>query len=120
MRKIITILLTLWLLLNVAFADVIKNYHVDVTVLEDGKIDVEETIEMDIDHKDVRLGIIRDIPKSYAFRNKTVETSIKIVSVKRNGQPEKYLVEHNNNDYESYTGAQVNHPNNYVPLGKNT
>ena len=33
-----------------SMADVIKNYHVDVTVLENGSIDVIETIEMDIDH----------------------------------------------------------------------
>lgn len=119
-KKIIFIIfISLWLLLNSAFADVIKNYDVVITVLKSGKIDVVETIEMDIDHQDVRLGIIRNIPKTYAFRHKTVKTPIKVWSVTRNGLPENYWVEQKNNEYEIYTGAKGNHPDNYLPLGKN-
>lgn len=81
------------LLLNTSFADVIKDYRVDVTISDNGIIDVVETLEMDIDHEDVRLGIIRDIPKSYELHNTVVKTPLTVKSITRNGQPENYWVE---------------------------
>lgn len=120
MRKIIHVIcLISWLLLNTAVADIIKNYHVEVTVLEDGIIDVVETIEMDIDHKDVRLGIIRDIPSRYSMYKQEIETPIEVLSVTRNGEPENYWVEENGDLFEIYTGAKYDHSKNYIPKGQN-
>lgn len=102
-----------------SMADVIKNYHVDVTVLEDGSIDVIETIEMDIDHQDVRLGIIRDIPIYYYFGNSIVDTHVRVLSVTINGEPENYWIEAKGRMTEIFTGAVKNHPDNYIPKGSN-
>lgn len=107
------------LLLNTSFADVIKNYHVNVTILDNGIIDVVETLEMDIDHEDVRLGIIRDIPKSYELHNTVVKTPLTVKSITRNGQPENYWVEEKRNVFEIYTGAREALISNYIPKGKN-
>lgn len=108
------------LLIQTAVGDVIKNYHVDITVLDDGKIDVIETIEMDIDHDDIRLGIIRDIPERYYLYNKAVDTPVNVLSVTRNGAPENYWIERKRNKAEVFTGAKENIRQNYIPLGKNT
>ena len=121
MRNIIyAICLISWLILNTAVADIIKNYRVEVTVLEDGIIDVVETIEMDIDHKDVRLGIIRDIPSRYYMYKQEIKTPVDVLSVMRNGQPENYWVENYGGVSEVYTGAKNNHPDYYLPKGSNT
>ncbi|GAA5104009.1 DUF2207 domain-containing protein [Wohlfahrtiimonas larvae] len=117
-RKIIIFFLC-WCLLNISLADVIKNYDVNITVLEDGKIDVVETIEMNIDHKDVRLGIIRDIPSRYSMYKQEIETPIEVLSVTRNGESENYWVEDNGDLFEIYTGAKYDHPKNYIPKGQN-
>lgn len=102
-----------------AFADVIKNYHVDITVLEDGKIDVIETIEMDIGHQDIRLGIIRDIPRYYYLFQNKIETPVSVLSVKRNGQSENFWLESNSEAVEIFTGAKENLVSNYIPKGRN-
>lgn len=119
MKIINSVFLALWLFINFVSADVIKNYHVDITVLEDGKIDVIETIAMDIDHEDIRLGIIRDIPEYYSLYKKLVHTPVNILSVTRNGKPENYWIERRNNKAEVFTGAKEDLPQNYIPLGEN-
>lgn len=107
-------------LLTITVADVIKNYDVNITVLEDGMIDVVETIEMDIDHQDVRLGIIRDIPNRYSMYKQEIKTPVNVLSIMRNGQPENYWVENYGGVSEVYTGAENNHPDYYLPKGSNT
>lgn len=119
MKIISSIFLALWLFISFVSADVIKNYHVDITVLEDGKIDVIETIAMDIDHEDIRLGIIRDIPEYYSLYKKLVHTPVNVLSVTRNGKPENYWIERRNNKAEVFTGAKENIAKNYIPLGEN-
>ena len=102
------------------FADAIKNYHVDITILEDGRLDVIERIVVNTQHEEVRLGITRDIPNFYKFLNKEVPTPINVLSVTRNDQPENYWVERNESYSKIFTGSVDNAVDNYLDKGDHT
>lgn len=105
---------------SISFADAIKNYHVDITVLEDGRLDVFEKIVINTQHEEIRLGITRDIPNFYKFLNKVVSTPINVLSVTRNGQPENFWIEQNGGHSKIFTGSVDNAVDNYLDKGDHT
>lgn len=107
-------------LLSITSADQIDRYDSNITVLEDGTIDVVETIQISTNHEAIKLGITREIPKSYYFMNKRVETPVSILSVTRNGQPENFWTENRNGNVEIFTGSVDNVVDNYLDKGKHT
>lgn len=104
---------------NLASADVIKNYHVDITVLESGKIDVVETIDLDTEHDTFRLGLVREIPRQYRLLSQKITTPITVLSVTRDGKPENYWREISADLFEIFTGEKENRSENYIPKGLN-
>lgn len=110
----------LCLIFNTAFADEINRYHVDITVLENGKIDVIETLGVRTDHEMIKLGITREIPTVYYFMNKRVKTPVQVLSVTRNGKPENFWLENNSDYVEIFTGSVDNAVDNYLDKGQHT
>ena len=87
MRK----LLLLFLLLSFsALADErILEFHSDIVVMEDGWIDVTETIRVRAEGNRIRRGIYRDFPTEYRDRyGNDVVVGFDIISVQRNGARE--------------------------------
>lgn len=123
-RKILRIGISLSLLLltvfSHAFADRIQDYHVDITILEDGKIDVVETIKVSTSHQEIRLGITRNIPLYYYLGKKKIETPVQLLSVTRNGETENHWIEKSKSKINILTGARENVRENYLPIGSHT
>lgn len=66
---------------------VIDNFKSEITIQEDGKVNVSETIDVNFGSLQKR-GIFRDIPYIYNTENgSNIYTEIKIQSVSLNGQP---------------------------------
>ena len=116
----VIILILLCFALNITNADQIDRYDSNITVLEDGTIDVVETIQISTDHEEIKLGITREIPTSFYFMNKRVETPIDVLSVMRNGKPENFWTENNGGNVEIFTGSVDNVVDNYLDKGKHT
>ena len=121
MKNIISIILIFicWMM-GLSHADHIDNYDSKITVLEDGTIDVVETIEITTNHDQIKLGITRDIPKHYYFMNKLVETPVNVLSVTRDGKPENFWTQNNDGYVEIFTGSVDNVVDNYLDKGKHT
>ena len=105
---------------TLAIADAIKNYDVTVNVLDDGTIDVMETILVSTNHDEIRLGITRDIPTDFVFMSEIVQTPVEVLSVTRNDRPENFRTESNKNSVRILTGAKEDKRENYLPKGDHT
>ena len=106
--------------LSIAMADKIQDYHVDITILEDGKIDVVETIKIETKHDEIRLGITREIPVNYYLGKKEVSTPVKIISVTRNGKPENYWTVRKSNQLHILTGEEKSLAEYFLAFGEHT
>ncbi len=72
----------------------ITQFVSDVTVNADATLDVRETIGVVAEGVDIRRGICRDFPTSYADRAKQrVTGDFDVISVTRDGRPEPYALE---------------------------
>ncbi|MHC5226134.1 DUF2207 domain-containing protein [Ignatzschineria sp. LJL83] len=114
---------SIWLLfvsLSTAMADKIQDYHVDITILENGRIDVVETIKIETKLEEIRLGITREIPINYALGKKEVYTPVKIISVTRNGKPENYWTVRRSNNLQILTGEEKNLAEYFLAFGEHT
>lgn len=114
------ILVLLCLVINITQADQIDRYDSNITVLEDGTIDVVETIQISTNHEEIKLGITRDIPTHYYFMNKEVATPVNVLSVMRNGKPENFWTQNNDGYVEIFTGSVDNVVDNYLDKGQHT
>ena len=99
MRKIFLFFLFLTFSLPVSAAEVIKDFHADVYVREDGSVIVTERITVNREGRQIKRGIYRDLPKT-----KGVHYSV--LSVKRDGQKEPYFTEHTGRFYRINTGNE--------------
>ena len=79
--------------LNVSslIAETIKKYDVSIQINKNGTLTINETIDYDFGDKLDRRGIIRRIPlRSKKSGIDIYKSHVKMNSVKRNGEPEKY------------------------------
>ena len=79
--------------LNVSslIAETIKKYDVSIQINKNGTLTINETIDYDFGDKLDRSGIIRRIPlRSKKSGIDIYKSHVKMNSVKRNGEPEKY------------------------------
>ena len=79
--------------LNVSslIAETIKKYDVSIQINKNGTLTINETIDYDFGDKLDKHGIIRRIPlRSKKSGIDIYKSHVKMNSVKRNGEPEKY------------------------------
>ena len=84
----------------------ILHYDSDITILEDGSIDVVENIIFLVQNDDIKLGIVREIPTSFKVRGKTYKTPVGIYYIKLDDKDENYWIEQNLNTIEILTGKE--------------
>ncbi len=122
MMKIVLqrVFLLLICFLHITWADQIDRYDSNITVLEDGTIDVVETIQISTNHEEIKLGITRDIPTHYFFMNKNIKTPVNVLSVTRNSKPENFWTENRDGYVEIFTGSVDNVVDNYLDKGQHT
>ena len=72
--------------------EVIKSFSSNITLLEDGSVDVTETIRVNVEGKQIKRGIFRDIPTTLLNDDGSVIYSdLDVVSIQRDGKDEPYF-----------------------------
>lgn len=80
-------------------------YHSEIGILEDGRLDVTETIRVRAEGNHIRRGIYRDFPTRYEDRaGNRYRVGFEVVSVERNGRPEDWHTERMSNGVRIYAG----------------
>jgi hypothetical protein len=98
-------------------AEKIVSFHSDITLHVDGKVEVVETIQVNVEHNKIRRGIFRDFPTIYKTAWLTKSTvSFEVKRVLRNGQPEPYHTDPLAGGMRVYIGDK----NRLVPRGLQT
>ena len=84
----------------------ILSYHSDIMVAADATMEVEETIRVRAEGRDIRRGIYRDFPTRYKdrFDNKYV-VAFDVLAVSRDGRSEPYHTEKLGNGVRVYIGS---------------
>lgn len=97
--KIVFILITLVFFINPAYCWYIKDYDIDINILNNGVIDITERIIVDFEHEQ-KHGIFRTIPLRFTAPNgvkKYIEISdIKVVDLNNREYPIKISYENQN------------------------
>jgi len=93
----------------------ILDYHADLTLEDDGSVEVTETITVISAGSQIRHGIFRDFPTTYAdpYNNRYV-VGFQMLSATRDSVPEQFRVEDQFNGKRIYLG----NPNTFVSLGR--
>ncbi len=93
MRALYLFWLTLCLILlaGTAFAEEkIQSFDVVVNVDRSGDFTITETIRVNVEGKEIRRGIFRDIPRFLEYKGRKLPQKIEVLSVSRNGQSESF------------------------------
>ena len=85
MSRLTTLILLVLTFLSFSFsagarAEVIKNFHSEISISRDGTLNVREDIEYDFQYAE-RHGIYRDIPYNYDFGYKRYSIKLDVKSV---------------------------------------
>lgn len=91
--------------------EVILNFHSDISVNNDGSLDVVEQITVNAEGRNIKRGIYRDLPTSYdhpaygkfGFKSKAPVT---VLSVHRNGKNEPYHTQDLSNGLRVFFGSR--------------
>ncbi len=98
-------------------AEVIRHFHSDIAVAQDGTLTVTEAIEVNVENIDIRHGIFRDFPLTFSDEGDRIRgVDFNLVSVTRDGRPEPYHTERINNGIRIYAGSA----DSYVSRGVHT
>ena len=95
--------------LNVSslIAETIKKYDVSIQINKNGTLTINETIDYDFGDKFDKRGIIRRIPlRSKKSGIDIYKSHIKMNSVKRNGEPEKYKTKKSSGEISYKIGSE--------------
>jgi hypothetical protein len=68
----------------------ILSWRSDIEVLADGRLDVTETIRVNVEGNQINHGIFRDFPTTYERQGRRVRVAFDVAGVTRNGRPEPY------------------------------
>lgn len=75
-------------------AEEIRSYHSDIVIGSNGALEVTERIRVNVEGREIRRGIFRDIPLRFEDeRGRLREVGIEVISVTRNGSPEPYTTQ---------------------------
>jgi len=98
-------------------AEKIHSFHSDIILHVDGEVHVVETIQIQVEHNNIRRGIFRDFPTIYKTPWLTKSTvGFEVEKVMRNGQPEPFNTEPLAGGVRIYIGDK----NKMVPRGLQT
>ncbi len=90
-----TICLGIFLIIASSFAlaeEKIENFDVTVEVSKEGDFTITEVIRVNVEGQNIKRGIFRDIPRFLEYKGQNLPQKIDVISVKRNGQKERYSV----------------------------
>ncbi len=95
----------------------ILEFHSEILIMQDGWIDVTETIRVRAEGNRIRRGIYRDFPTEYEDkRGNNYEVGFEVLSVLRNGAVEDFHTQDIRDGVRVYFGSS----NRYVSTGEHT
>jgi len=95
----------------------ILDFHSDITVMQDGWIEVTETIRVRAEGNRIRRGIYRDFPTEYYDKaGNRYEVDFQPLVVLRNGAPESFHSQRDRNGVRTYFGSS----DRYIEPGEHT
>lgn len=95
----------------------ILEYDSVITVLENGTLDIVETIVVNAEGINIRRGIFRDFPTRYKDNyGNNIQAGFEVVSVRRNGRDEPYQV----SDYQNGKRVRIGSGNQFLDDGLHT
>ena len=83
----------------------IPNFASDITINPDASLTVTETITVNAEAKSIRHGISREFPTIYRNDYGKLKIGFEVLSVLRDGQKERYVVESSRNGVEVRIGS---------------
>lgn len=93
--------------IQIQINETIQKYESDIIVEEDGTLRVTEKITVNAMNKEINHGIYRDFPTHYTGNyGLTVTKPFDILSIRKNGQVEKYKTESINGGVRIYIGDE--------------
>lgn len=111
------VLLVLVWPLAAAAQEIITSFHSVIDVAKDGTLTVTETITANVEGNQIRRGIYRDFPLTFAdAHGRRSKVDFDLISVERDGEEESYRTEPIDGGIRIYTGeADV-----FLPRGEHT
>ncbi|WEX87909.1 DUF2207 domain-containing protein [Sinorhizobium garamanticum] len=111
------VLLVLVWPLTAAAQEIISSFHSVIDLAKDGTLTVTETITANVEGNQIRRGIYRDFPLTFAdARGRRSKVDFDLISVERDGEEENYRTEPIDGGIRIYTGeADV-----FLPRGEHT
>jgi hypothetical protein len=101
--------------------EIIHSFHSDITINEDGSLDVTETVEVTAEGDKIEHGIYRDFPtvsfNKWWFRKKC---PFEVKEVTRDGQPEPYHLGESQGLMMNMTRTYIGNENAHVPAGRHS
>ncbi len=80
--------------LSAAAQERVLSFHSDIRIAADGELFVTERIEVQVEQREIKRGILRDFPTDYRDRTGArVKVPFKVVAVSRNGNTETWSVQ---------------------------
>ena len=108
MKKLFTFFIFFFLSAALFAAERILRYDVTLTLDENAKATVEETITVNAEHKQIRRGIYRTLPQKATQK-------IKVYSLEMDGRPHPFFTENKNGNLVINFGND-----NFIPMGNHT
>lgn len=94
LRILALCMLAVFLPLAAQAAEEIRAYHADIAIGSDGTLEVTERIRVNVEGREIRRGIFRDIPLRFEDETGRMrEVGLDVISVTRNGSPEPYTTQ---------------------------
>lgn len=97
--------------------ETIKNFDASLSVYPDGHVNIEEKINVTVEHAQINHGIYRDIPTEYTDRmGNRVRIRFSLLSIQRDGVRKPYHIKTMSNGLRIYIGDK----DTLVPRGEHT
>lgn len=103
--------------LGVQAQERILSFHSDISIGAQGELTVTETIEAQVQGREIKRGILRDFPTDYRDRlGRRVTVPFEVVSVKRDGKAESWNV----SPFANGVRVRIGNPGVLLPHGRHT
>lgn len=117
LRKLAGAVVLLTFPLAVAAAERVLQFHSQIRIEKSGELGVIETIQVEVEGRQIRRGILRDFPTEYRDRaGNLVRVPLEVLSVKRDGRLETFALERMANG----TRIRIGDGNVMLPHGPHT
>ncbi len=98
--KSLLVLCLIWLSAVTAFAqESITAFDVNIEARQNGDLFITETITVNVEGRQVKRGILRELPRYQLYQGKEIPVRYKVRNVERNDRREPFVIEKDGNAY---------------------